>query len=184
MHADGQITRSGLGSEEFNTERLISELPEILRELDCKTLLDLGCGDWNWMTNVELPCDYMGVDIVPEIIEANKRHERQGVRFLLANASEAELPSADVALCREMLFHLSFKDGKAALSNIKKSSRWLIATTDTSICFNSDMVTGDYRMIYLHCPPYKLPPPYQSIPDDALSPGRALEVWKTCDLRQ
>jgi hypothetical protein len=33
-------------------------------------------------------------------------------------------------LCREVLFHLSFEDGRAALSDMSKAARWLIATTD------------------------------------------------------
>lgn len=153
----------------------------MLKELDCKTLLDVGCGDWNWMSNIELPCDYIGVDIVPEVIEANKRHERKGVRFMLANAIEGELPSADVVLCREVLFHLSFKDGKAALANMK-NTKFIIATTDNSIWFNSDIPTGDFRPINLQRRPYNLPIPYKSIADDALFSGRVLGIWRTSSL--
>jgi 2-polyprenyl-3-methyl-5-hydroxy-6-metoxy-1,4-benzoquinol methylase len=182
VHEDNQESRSGRGSGASVTDQLVTGLPILLKKLECVTLLDVGCGDWNWMTDVELPCNYIGVDIVPEVIDANKQYERDGVSFILANASEDELPQADVVLCREVLFHLSFEDGKAALSNIKKNAKWLIATTDNSIWFNSDIHSGDFRNINLQFSPYKLPLPNKIILDDALSPGRVLGVWKTSDL--
>ncbi len=182
IHEDGQEARSGLGSEAAITGNLVTELPDILRQLECKTLLDVGCGDWNWMSSIDLPCDYIGVDIVPEVIEANKCHEKKGVRFLQANASEDELPVTDVVLCREVLFHLSFRDSKAALANIKRNAKWIITTTDTNIWFNSDIPTGDYRKINLQRKPYSFPVPYNIILDNALTSDRILGIWKTEDL--
>jgi len=85
-------------------------------------------------------------------------------------------------LCREMLFHLSFADSRKALSNICKSADWLLATTDPAIWFNSDIPTGDFRKINLQRAPYRLPVPTDSLPDDALSAGRVLGLWKTSDL--
>jgi hypothetical protein len=39
-----------------------------------KTLLDAGCGDFNWMRHVNLKLDqYIGIDVVPELICENQR---------------------------------------------------------------------------------------------------------------
>src|SRR3546814_16169512 len=78
-----------------------------------------------------------------------------------------------------MLFHLSFADGLAALENMRRSATWLIATDDPTIWFNSDISTGDYRMLNLSRSPYRLPPPRELIRDDAVAPGRALGVGAT-----
>ncbi len=179
VNLDGQVSRSGLGSELAATGAVRNSLSELLRELNACTLLDVGCGDWNWMSEVSLPCDYVGADIVPSIIEANRKYEKQGVSFILANAVTDTLPEVDVALCREVLFHLSFEDGLAALANIKKTAKYLICTSDASIWFNSNITTGDFRKINLRCSPYRFPPPQKIIRDDAVSPGRVLGVWQS-----
>jgi len=134
------------------------------------------------MREVSLPCDYVGIDIVPEVIEANRRYERAGVEFVVGDAIEGPLPEADVALCREVLFHLSFHDGMAALANIRATARWLLATSETAIWFNSDIETGDYRRINLERAPYRLPRPRAVISDDGVCRGRVLALWATADL--
>ena len=158
------------------------ELPKLVANLKCQRFLDVGCGDWNWMRNVDLPCEYIGIDIVPEIIAANRRGERAGISFDVVDSIVGPLPEADIALCREILFHLSFRDARATLANVRKAASWLIATTDTSIWFNSDIPTGDFRKINLQRHPYRFPKPQQIIIDDAVSKGRVLGLWKTADL--
>jgi SAM-dependent methyltransferase len=180
--APGQRSRSGVGSEVENSSRVAAALPDLLARLQCRTLLDVGCGDWNWMQSVTLPSRYVGIDVVPEVVEQNRRFERPGVEFLLLDAVREPLPTADVALCREVLFHLSFDDGLAMLRNITGSAEWLLATTDMAIWFNSDSPTGDFRRINLERRPFHLPPPRERILDDAINPGRVLGLWRTADL--
>ena len=65
VSSEGQLSPSGLGSEVSATRTIVEALPALLVGLGCETLLDVGCGDWNWMREVRLPCDYVGIDIVP-----------------------------------------------------------------------------------------------------------------------
>ena len=182
VSSKGQLSLSGLGSEASATRTVVDALPALLVRLGCERLLDVGCGDWNWMREVRLPCDYVGIDIVPEVIEANRRYERVGVEFEVGDAIEGPLPEADVVLCREVLFHLSFRDGMAALANIRAAGRWLLATSDAGIWFNSDIATGDFRRINLERAPYRLPRPRAVISDDGVCRGRVLGLWATADL--
>jgi hypothetical protein len=178
----GQLSLSGLGSEASATRTIVEALPALLGHLGCETLLDVGCGDWNWMREVRLPCDYVGIDIVPEVIEANRRYERAGVEFEVGDAIEGPLPKADVVLCREVLFHLSFRDGMAALGNMQAAGQWLLTTSDAAIWFNSDIETGDFRRINLERAPYRLPRPRAVISDDGVCKGRVLALWAAADL--
>src|SRR6056297_3399023 len=76
-------TRSGAGSTLEATEGLRGELPHVLDALFCKRLLDLGCGDFNWMRHVALPCDYTGCNIVRGVIEENIRvYGSERIQFL------------------------------------------------------------------------------------------------------
>lgn len=181
INGEGQVSSSGAGSELKTTEAVRFELAAILRKLDSKSLLDVGCGDWNWMSHVNIPCHYIGIDIVPMVIEANRRYERPGVTFQVANAITDSLPVTDVALCREVLFHLSFADGFAVLRNICRSSNRLIATSD-AVWFNSNIRSGDFRLLNLRRRPYRLPEPEVWINDSGLVPGRRLGVWATSAL--
>jgi hypothetical protein len=45
--------------------------------------------------------------------------------------------------------------------------------------FNSDIRTGDFRMLNLRRRPFGLPPPLLSVPDDRVTPCRTLGVWRT-----
>ena len=64
VHSEDQESASGTGSEMVATDSVREGLPDLLTRLDCKVLLDVGCGDWAWLRDVALPCDYLGVDIV------------------------------------------------------------------------------------------------------------------------
>jgi SAM-dependent methyltransferase len=175
---------SGTGSTLSATGDVRAALPGLLRRLDCGTLLDIGCGDWTWMREVELPCGYIGIDIVPEVIEANRRRfGRPGVEFHALDAIAEPLAPVDMALCREVLFHLSFADALALLANIHRSGcRWLLATTDRDLWWNSDITTGDFRRINLQRRPYRLPEPTEAIPDTAHVPDRVLGLWPAAAL--
>lgn len=173
---------SGPGSTIRSTSELRKRLPSLLRELDCKTLLDVGCGDLTWISSVDLPCAYIGVDIVPSVIKAHQANFPDK-KFFVADAVVDELPDADVLLCRETLFHLSFKDGLAALRNMASKARaFIILTSDRSTRFNADIETGDFRPLNLEIRPYHLPKPRFVVPDAAVIPERVLAGWKGSDL--
>lgn len=181
VHEDGQEAQSGLGSVMSATSGVRSELASVINAIACGKLVDVGCGDWTWMRHVDLGCEYIGIDIVPEVIEANRRFETPTVKFLQLDAIVEPLPKADAVLCREVLFHLSFEDGIKVLQNIRKSADWLLATTD-NLWFNSNIRTGDFRCINLCRPPYRLPEPELTIADDSVTPGRRLALWEASQI--
>jgi hypothetical protein len=84
-----------------------------MRLLKCRSLVDIGCGDWNWMKLHAFEFDYTGVDIVPEVIAANQKYARNNVRFLTCDviraggtspfARSVPLPSADRPYARRAI---------------------------------------------------------------------------------
>ena len=127
--------RSGLGSSLAATSILRDTLPTLLDELATKTLLDIGCGDFTWMRHITLRQRYIGVDIVESVIQANRQQfEDEDRSFVLLDAISEELPEADVVLCREVLFHLSFRDIRMLLKNVLSKPRsYFIATSDRQV---------------------------------------------------
>ena len=68
-------SRSGPGSTMAYTEILRKELPILFKELGIKKILDVPCGDFNWMRELDLSIldHYLGIDIVFDLIQKNKK---------------------------------------------------------------------------------------------------------------
>jgi SAM-dependent methyltransferase len=173
----GQESLSGTGSSRAATKGLISALSEGMELLGCKSLVDVGCGDWNWMQSETFRFQYLGIDIVESVIARNQEFSRPGVSFARLDAIREPLPGADMALCREVLFHLSFSDAHAVLRNIARSCRYLCVTSDADVLFNSDVPSGDFRCLNLLRRPFALPYPIAVIPDRLVRRERFLCVW-------
>jgi hypothetical protein len=147
---------------------LREQLAQLLRDLRVQTLFDAPCGDFNWMRMVEPPAgmSYVGADIVDDLIAANTAcYADSHRRFMAFDIVTDTFPSADLWLCRDCLFHLSYRDIYRALAGFVRSripyvltttyvnSKSLVATTFT----NRDIVTGDWRLIDLCAEPFGFP---------------------------
>jgi hypothetical protein len=184
---DTSAPGSGLGSTLEVTEPLRQALPSLVQELNVGTLLDIGCGDFTWMRNVDLGCDYVGIDIVESVIDTNRAAFASPSRqFLLQDAVEGlgDL-RADLVLCREVLFHLSFADAKALLRNaLGTGCQHLLLTSDEETAFNADIESGDFRVINLQRRPFAFPAPTRRIEDSRLVGGRFLGLWPAAAIKK
>jgi SAM-dependent methyltransferase len=179
-------SRSGQGSELGATTSIRPFLPELFERLGIRTFLDAPCGDWNWMRLVDLNgVDYIGVDIVPAVIESNRaRFSNHGVRFMLADLTRDDLPRADLVLCRDCWVHLSFQDIAAILDNLRRSgATWLLASNSPHMTRNSNQFTGlRWRHLNLRLAPFRFPPPLQSRADHYPHVPIEIALWRIADL--
>ncbi len=156
-----QESVSGSGSNLEQTRVIVREIPRVLKQVGARTMLDLPCGDFNWMQRVDLSgVEYTGGDIVQDLIDRNqKAFGRPGVSFRRLNLIDGELPACDVLLCRDCLVHLSNEQILASLANIRKHGiRYLLTTSFTGTTKNKDIVTGEWRPINLEAAPFFLKP--------------------------
>lgn len=164
---------SGSGSTLKYTKSLRDHLPQIVTDFRISSIFDGPCGDFHWMRQLlpDLGVDYVGGDIVSEIIDKNNRSFRQdGVRFIQIDITSDELPKADLMICRDCLFHLSYEAIEAFKANFLRSDIKFILTAnhinDPVRFENRDIETGDFRLIDLFAPPFDFPPgPLRRIPD-------------------
>jgi hypothetical protein len=71
----GRLSRSGEGSDLFQTLVIRNDLPKILNQLSIRTLMYAPCGDWYWMKETNLGnVQYIGVDIVEAMQERNQKN--------------------------------------------------------------------------------------------------------------
>jgi hypothetical protein len=178
---------SGLGSEQAATAALAAGLPPLLRELNVTSLLDAPCGDASWIHRIGLQVDYIGVDIVPSLVEGLQRRAAAGEikgRYEVADITRDPLPRADAVLCRDGLVHLSFAHIGRALDNVRRSgASWLITTTFVELQANHDCEDGDWRPLNLCRPPFAWPSPVAVLDERCDEAGggyrdKSLGVWR------
>ncbi|MCP5048819.1 MAG: class I SAM-dependent methyltransferase [bacterium] len=176
---------SGNGANRIQTKEIARRLPDLIDRLNVKTMLDLPCGDFNWMSAIDLGIDqYTGGDILEEIIVKNqqsfadKKH-----RFVNLDITGDELPMVDLLFCRDCLVHLSFEDIRKAFENIKRSGiKMILTTTFTGFSPNHDIVSGDWRPLDLQSAPFNLPQPIRLINEKCTEgsgsfSGKSMGLW-------
>lgn len=187
-------TQSGLGSSLNATQQVRTALQRVCSDYGVKTLLDLPCGDVSWIHHAGLPIrEYIGGDIVPEIIERNRslddlRNLPYSVQFEVLDITQDQLPCAELVLCRDCLVHLSFANIRAALKNVYGSGAcFLLATTFPEQDLNEDIEDGDWRLLNLQLPPFSLPTPLAIFNEGCDEEGgafadKSLGLWDAAQL--
>jgi len=184
---EGTESRSGGGSTLFQTRIIREKIPQLLEDLKIQSVLDVPCGDWNWLRHVDLSnVHYTGGDIVQSLIDNNsKTYGNEICKFEYLNIITGPLPQADLILCRDCLVHLNFIDGLAALEQFRNSgAKWLLTTTFTERNSNSELYEGSiWRPLNLEKAPYNLPQPEQYINEgctegDGLFGDKCLGLWR------
>jgi SAM-dependent methyltransferase len=179
---------SGPGSSVARTAAFREELANLLAELEVKTLLDAGCGDFNWMKLMKLD-HYIGVDVVPMLIINNQRdYGNESREFLLRDLANDRLPRADLILSRDCLVHLGLRDIQAIVRNFKATgSTYLLTTTFQGVEENVEIGTGDWRRLDFQLAPFNFPRPIRLIDEKreyavGVSVEKYLGLWSLQDL--
>jgi len=181
---------SGPGSSLKNTKNLRRELPVVINELIIKSFLDIPCGDFFWMKEINLPVEkYIGGDIVKELVDKNNTLFSNAKRsFVMLDLTKDDLPEVDAVFCRDCLPHLSIKLIKASIRRIKLSgSKYLFTSTYTACKENKEMHVGGFRPLNLRLKPFYFPPPLIIISDPCITEkvilnDKSIGIWKISDL--
>ena len=175
-------SKSGTGSELKQTALLIGGLSILIHQLNIRSILDVPCGDFNWMDRVELNgIEYHGGDVVRQIVQDNKI--KYGDYFKVIDLVIDPLPAADLLICRDCLVHFSYEDIRLAIENIMKSGCKYLLTTTFPKHQNRDIVTGEWRPINLQAEPFSFPDPILIINEgcnefDGLFSDKSMALWK------
>lgn len=185
-----EASASGRGSTLIQASAIRQRLPGLIKEIDAKSLLDAGCGDFNWMREVELDLErYVGVDVVEDVIATDQKvYGAETREFRCLDITTDDLPQVDIIMCRDCLVHYSFSDIEHALRNFKSSeSKYLLTTTFPEAPTNSDIVTGQWRPLNLEAAPFNWPEPEKLLREgrdeiDGKYPDKSLGLWRLEDI--
>jgi hypothetical protein len=175
---------SGGGSSIAATDAIRRELPALLRQHGIRTLLDAPCGDFHWMKHLVRALDrYVGVDIVPDLIDRNSRlYGADRIQFVCADITVDHLPEADAVLCRDCFIHLPTRLIHGALANFRRSGiRYILLTNDRDVQTYHDIPVGSFRTVNFTRPPFSFPPPLVVL-NETDSGDRQLCLWELASL--
>ena len=139
---------SGEGSHDTTiVEPYIDCVSNFLQSFDEPiTVCDLGCGDFNIGKQlVPYSKSYVAVDIVPALIERNKKvFSNDNLSFDCLDISKDELPKGDCALVRQVLQHLANDEVREILKKLTKFQYVIITEHLPSGDFipNKDKISG------------------------------------------
>lgn len=180
-------SKSGTGSNVKNTQKVIDLLENVIVELSIKSILDIPCGDFNWMKNVDLRnIHYIGADIVQQLIKDNHQFVNDKIKFENLSILKSPLPATDLIFTRDCLVHFSYEDIFKAIRSVKKSGSKYWMTTTFPAHDNYNILTGDWRPINLQAYPFNLPEPLFLLSEECLEDKRYLDkslaIWRVADI--
>jgi SAM-dependent methyltransferase len=151
---------SGNGSLPVHTHGYIALLERFLTERRIESVIDMGCGDWQFSRLVDWRgAEYRGYDVVSAVIEANtKAFGRPGVSFHGYDGDPRKLPSADLLIVKDVLQHLSDDRINATLAELPRY-RYALLTNCVNVSgetLNADVADGGFRPLDLRKAPFSL----------------------------
>jgi hypothetical protein len=155
----------------------------LLSRLDVRSLLDIPCGDFNWMKEIDLrDIDYLGGDIVESVILANnERYGSPRCHFAILDITRSLLPRVDLILCRDCLVHLSILEIQRAVTNIASSkAEFVILSHYPDIAENQPLPDLHWRPLNFQQAPFHFPSPVSMIVEN--EPGKTAALWRVGDL--
>lgn len=177
-------TRSGSGARLVEVGNLVETLPGFFAETGIGSLVDIGCGETNWIGGLSAHLDlYIGVDIAPSAIQEARlrRPDRPNQLVVEGDGFVDPLPRVDAILCKDVLTHYPLADALAALRHfLSADPRYLLLSTTTGAA-NAETALGYWRPLDLMAPPFSLPPPTLSVPCRA-GAGKDVAIWHASDL--
>jgi len=110
------------------------------------SVCDLGCGDFNIGNKlVKYTRRYTAIDIVPSLIAYNKEQFKEdNLEFQCLDIAKDILPSADCAIIRQVLQHVSNAEVQQVLNKLKNFKYVLLTEHIPSVAFipNIDIISG------------------------------------------
>jgi len=157
----GDAGVSGFGSTARASHVYHAFLQQFMKDLGIHSVVDAGCGDWESTQTVDWTgIDYKGYDIVDSVIEKDRsRFAKPNIQFFQGNIVDAELPEADLLICKQVLQHLPNGDIEKFLGKLGRYKHVLLTDAvnpSTLSAKNRDIEPGQFRELDLTRAPFNV----------------------------
>src|SRR5437016_14293712 len=95
--SDAWTMGSGPGSLRAVNRPFIDFLTNFIHNNNVRSIVDFGCGDWQYMKSVDLSSvSYLGLDVVDDVlVKSRKQYSRTNVAFARAPENLEDIPEGD-----------------------------------------------------------------------------------------
>lgn len=149
---------SGSGSLISTTTEYRNLLEEFIKNNNINSIVDLGCGDWEWMKEFDLGnITYTGIDVSSIVIENNnKLYSTNNIKFINGDANNIT-EEVDLIVIKDVLQHLPIHIIIEILSIVKTKCKYSLITNDySSKKCNKDIPIGSWTPIDLTKHPFNI----------------------------
>lgn len=149
---------SGEGSLPEITKPYREFLQQFLRDKNIQSVVDIGCGDWQSSRLIDWTgIKYLGLDVVPEVVEKNKRDfTSKNISFTVSDTTYETPPPTDLVIIKDVLQHWPNNVIQKFLTTLK-NYRYALITNDVDERTNVDIAFGEHRAIDITAPPFNFP---------------------------
>ena len=103
----------------------IAELMKHIKETGSNTVMDIGCGDWNFSQHIDWTgLDYTGCDCVQSVIEANQKYKKDNIDFHHADAGQIPY-GYDFVILKDVIQHWNDDSINYILPELIKSNKYV-----------------------------------------------------------
>jgi len=153
---------SGKGSSIEYNKKYIEYLEKIIKEKNINSILDLGCGDWNFSKIINYDnINYLGIDCVDKVIKSNiENYKKNNINFIcddIYNLDNFFKNEIDLVIIKDVLQHLSDEEIELFLNKLlEKNFKYLLITNAFSKKKIDRNVNTRYRYSKLNVNHYPL----------------------------
>ncbi len=144
--SDGELeSASGAGSTVAATKPIRVFLEKIIQRYGVQSILDLGCGDWNWMRHVSLNNHHSGELVRYQgwesnktlVADLNKAYGAKTVSFYHKDVATEAFPFVDLIIARDVLGHMPMDIAQDVIARAQAASRFFLATSQDGTTKNT-----------------------------------------------
>ena len=150
---------SGSGSSPEVNKAYLSFLSSFIKENNIKSIVDVGCGDWQIMSLLNTDnIHYKGYDVSKKIIDYNNKiHKKNNIEFYVEDLDKkSNYERGDLLICKDVLQHLSYSKINNILSQLNKYKYVIIINDIVQDTNNSDIDNGGYRSLDIQKQPFNI----------------------------
>ena len=147
---------SGPGSQQQNTAKYVKFLNSFIRENKIKSILDVGCGDWQLMSMIDLSgVRYKGIDVSPIATSFAKSKAPLGTDISTSSIEDIH-ESFDLVHIKDVLQHLEFSECRRILEIISTRHKSALIVNEHPSASN-DIQNGQFRPLNITAEPLSWP---------------------------
>jgi SAM-dependent methyltransferase len=150
---------SGEGSLPSYTISYRHFLEKFLREYNIKSVIDIGCGDWQFSKFIDWSnYNYIGLDCVQSVIDTNNsKYGKENIKFAYCdvfNNADTVPNNCDVIILKDVLIHWPNEYIRTFLPILKQKCKYLLTiNTNGQTVDDYNINLGDFRRLSCNMKP-------------------------------